>query len=168
MKILVVSDIHRDKKRLDAILNEHTDASLRISLGDSELSSRTLSDKDILAVKGNYPFDAGIGYDHVLTVSGRRWLLTHGHKYGVRNQLEELYAAMQDQTCEVALYGHTHRAAWTKRKGCLMINPGSISQSRDDKPESYLIVSGDAAQWVFSWYDARYHTLIDRIEHRVG
>lgn len=165
MKILIVSDIHRHKQRLDAILQEHTDTTLRISLGDSELTQRTLNERNILAVKGNYPFDAGVGYDHILSVAGSKWFLTHGHKHGVRHQLEDLLHVMQAENCDVALYGHTHRASWTRRADKLLINPGSISQSRDHKPESYVVVTGDESHWLFTWYDAQFHTLLDRIEY---
>ena len=68
MKIVVFSDAHGNKKAIERILDFNPDATHIISLGDSELRHNYLLDLNIIAVKGNYPLDGGIGYESILEI----------------------------------------------------------------------------------------------------
>ncbi len=160
MKMLVFSDVHRNKKRLEAILKHHEDVEYRISLGDSELKSSFLEQEDIIAIKGNYPFDSGFTYEHVMPVEKYKILLVHGHKYKVQNGLEKLYFRALEAEVDIAFYGHTHIAALDRVDQKLLINPGSVNKSRNHVPESYMIVEFRDDGVHFVWYNAHNHEIL--------
>ena len=59
-----------------------------------------------------------------------RILLTHGHRYGVKEDLQRLTYAALEQACAVALFGHTHEPFLAREQGVLLLNPGSLCQPR--------------------------------------
>ncbi len=165
MKLLVFSDVHKYKERLIALLNHYDDIDLTISLGDSELKRTFLESHDIVAIKGNYPFDAGFTEEHILTIDGYRVLLSHGHRYRVQNGIDKLYYRALEESIQVVFYGHTHIPSFDDVEGRLFINPGAVSKSRSLDQESYMIVKTSKAQWIFRWYNAMDHSLIREIRH---
>ncbi|MGM0436025.1 MAG: metallophosphoesterase family protein [Bacillota bacterium] len=157
MKVLVVSDVHGEKKRLEDILKTHEDADFVISLGDSELKQKFLQDKDIIAIKGNYPFDKGFAYEHIMTVDGISTLLVHGHRHKVRTGLSKLYHDMVSKNTTLALFGHTHQMTFEHCHGRFLLNPGSVAQSRGMETESYLTMNITNEAIFLTWHDARLH-----------
>ena len=69
-------------------------------------------------------------------------LCCHGHRYGVKSNLTRLAARAKELGCEVALYGHTHRAGAEEVDGVLCVNPGSAG-SYTEPSYCYLVVHGD-------------------------
>jgi predicted phosphodiesterase len=53
-------------------------------------------------------------------------LLTHGHKFGVKNDLTDLAFECKYQNVQYGFYGHTHIAKVDEIEGVTLINPGSI------------------------------------------
>ncbi len=157
MKALVVSDVHGQKKRLEGILDAHQDAELIISLGDSELKQKFLQDRDIIAIKGNYPLDKGFAYDHVMDIDGITTLLVHGHRHKVRSGLSKLYHYMVKKNASLALFGHTHQLTFEHCQGRFLINPGSVDASRGMETESYLTMQISKEAIALTWHDARLH-----------
>ncbi len=141
MKLLIFSDVHGLKERLIEILDKHKDADYKISLGDSELRRKFLQKNDIIAVKGNYPLDAGVGYEQTIDIKGIRWLLVHGHKNKVKSGYETLYYKILETEADVALHGHTHILHFDEVSGKYIINPGAINNARGNYDESYLIAT---------------------------
>ncbi len=138
MKVIVFSDVHGNQALLERIISFNPDADYFLSLGDSELSMDYLLDLDIIGVKGNYPRDAGVGYDHQITLNGLKILMTHGHKYGVQRSLKKLLKAGFDGDYDLILYGHTHIAKVDKVSNLTLINPGSVYRPRSKVNSSYL------------------------------
>lgn len=163
-RLIIFSDVHKQKARLDSILKEHKGASLFISLGDSELKSRYLEDNDIIAIKGNYPFDAGFTYEHEMRIENKKFLFVHGHKYGVRHGIEKLYERMLESNIDFAFYGHTHVAAFDTVDNRYLINPGAVYKSRSEISDSYIYLEIDEALVTIKWLDAENHTLIEHKE----
>ena len=108
MKVVVFSDAHGNKQAIKRIIEFNPDADYVISLGDSECRHSFLLNLDIIAIKGNYPRDGGVSYESILEIEGKRLFLTHGHKFGVVNDLEKLLAKGKRIGADVLLYGHTH------------------------------------------------------------
>ncbi|MFH5882108.1 MAG: metallophosphoesterase family protein [Candidatus Izemoplasmataceae bacterium] len=167
MKILVVSDVHKEKERLEAILRENKNVEYIISLGDSELKSSFLEKHDIIAIKGNYPFDAGFTYEHEMVINQTKFLLVHGHKYNIRSGIETLYERMLETDVDVALYGHTHVAAFDVVEKRVLANPGSVYKSKGDLTESYLTIDIEPEYCLFKWLDARQHSVISEKEMKL-
>lgn len=151
MKVVVFSDAHGCKIIIERIISFNPDANYFISLGDSELPLDFLMDLDIIAIKGNYPWDAGFGYESVLEIEGKKLFLTHGHKYGVHKSLMKLLNHTLSNEYDIALYGHTHVARVDKVNDLLMMNPGSIKSPRSKMVPSYLIlnITKDSIDYVF-------------------
>ena len=67
-------------------------------------------------------------------------LLTHGHMQHVNYRLDNLYYKAMEENCKAVFFGHTHKALVTEEDGIYLVNPGSLSQPRDDSDGSYAIV----------------------------
>ncbi|MFP4286646.1 MAG: metallophosphoesterase family protein [Candidatus Izemoplasmataceae bacterium] len=163
-RLIIFSDVHKQKNRLEAILKEHMDATLFISLGDTELKSSFLEQHDIIAIKGNYPFDAGFTYEHEMTIENKKFLFVHGHKYGIRHGIEKLYERMLESNIDFAFYGHTHVAAFDTVENRYLINPGAVYKSRSEINDSYIVFEIDKDHIEIKWLDAINHTLIEHKE----
>ena len=151
MKVVVFSDAHGSRILVERILSFNPDADYFISLGDSELPLDFLMDLDIIAIKGNYPRDAGLAYESKLVIEGKKLYLTHGHKYGVHKSLMKLLKYVLSQDFDIVLYGHTHIARADKVNDMLIMNPGSIKSPRSKTLPSYLIlnITKDSIDYVF-------------------
>jgi len=141
MKVVVFSDAHGSKRTIKQVLKFNPDAAYIISLGDTELRHNYLLDLNIIAIKGNYPFDGGIGYESILEIEGKRIFITHGHKYGVRRDIRELVQKADETGVDVVLFGHTHIPFIDRLNGVYYLNPGSIVSPRSDNEPSYLILN---------------------------
>lgn len=151
MKVVVFSDAHGNKTIIERIMSFNPDADYVVSLGDSELSIDFLMDLDIIAIKGNYPRDAGFVFERTVVVGNKVLFLTHGHKYGVHKSLKKLLQHALQIECDIALYGHTHVARVDKVNKLLLINPGSIKNPRSKTVSSYLIlnITDDSVEYIF-------------------
>ena len=151
MKVVVFSDAHGRKIIVERILSFNPDADYVISLGDSELPLDFLMDLNIIAIKGNYPRDAGFAYESSLEIEGKKLFLTHGHKFGVHKTLLKLIKHTLILGSNIVLYGHTHIARVDKVNDMLVINPGSIKSSRSEKSPSYVIleITEDSVDYTF-------------------
>lgn len=147
MRLIVLSDSHRNYDALRRVFCRHMDADLFIHLGDGEeeldllltqfpdLSARTWH------VKGNCDYDSmslpvlTLGLEH-----SHRLIATHGHNYGVNSSLEHLKALARQNDADLALFGHTHVRCARYEDGLYLLNPGSVSCPRDGMPPSYGIV----------------------------
>ncbi|MHC0552248.1 metallophosphoesterase family protein [Salinicoccus sp. CNSTN-B1] len=68
---------------------------------------------------------------------------THGHYYGIKKDRGKLASRAREYDASYALYGHSHIAKAEKINGVYCINPGSISLSKGEMPESYAVLDTD-------------------------
>ena len=64
-------------------------------------------------------------------------MLTHGHHWSVKCDLDELKLGANEKEARIALYGHTHIAYTGYEDGLYIMNPGSISCPKDTSSPSY-------------------------------
>jgi hypothetical protein len=58
--------------------------------------------------------------------------LTHGHLYNVSPwHIDSLVYAAEEQGATLALFGHTHKAAWTELGGVTLVNPGTAGSGAE-------------------------------------
>ena len=129
MKILVCSDSHGMAHNLkDAYEKERPDGIF--FLGDG------LRDADILdlpplvffaGVKGNCD-KVQEDDERCFYMENKKLLLTHGHKYHVKQGLWKLDLRAREKEADIVFYGHTHHRLETDIEGRLYICPGTISQ----------------------------------------
>lgn len=155
MRVLVISDNHRERNILTEVYDTvQPDAA--IHLGDSEFPYNDQEMEKFLRVTGNTDKDGDYPTEGLLEETGMFY--THGHLHGIKSDREALADRAVEVGAKFALYGHSHVAKIEKLKGIYAINPGSITSSRNEYPESYLVIDTDTN--IASYY-SRKHKLMD-------
>ena len=143
MKIIVVSDTHRNFNVLDDIVKSNNDADMLIHLGDGENEfddiSRLYPQFPMVYVGGNCDYDTH-KLSHVVTAGGLKIFCCHGHTYRVHDGVEYLVGAAYMNSCSVALYGHTHLHFTKQVGGVFVMNPGSPGEPRGGNQPTYGIL----------------------------
>jgi len=148
LKLIVISDTHGEKSWVQKAVEENCDAGIIIHCGDfaSDLEIVSAMPIEAISVAGNVldlrraqlmPDDRM--EERILVYEGVRILLTHGHRYDVKNTLNKLYYRAQEAQADLVLFGHTHAALNLAHGGITFLNPGSPARPRGGKP-SYGIV----------------------------
>jgi len=150
MKILVVSDTHGDTKPLKALLDSCAhQVQMTIHLGDCKndlMDMQNYPNLAKVAIDGNVDF--GEESVKVLTLEGRRVLLLHGHKHGVKSGMDRLVYFAKENEADVCLFGHTHFQTMFTQDDILFMNPGSLVEPRGGSQAGYGFLE-ISAQGVF-------------------
>lgn len=130
MKILVLSDSHGEFRYMEkAVFDETPDYIFH--LGDKIRDSEKLQEKfcriPFISVPGNCDLGCIEQPIRIEEISGIRFLITHGHIHGVKMGMLRFSMAAREAQVQVALYGHTHVAAYEQLDGIHFLNPGAIS-----------------------------------------
>ena len=116
MKILVVSDTHRNFNVLKQIVNNNEDSDLIIHLGDGENEARDIQNMypqiPCVYVQGNCDYGTHHLYE-VVTACGYKIFCCHGHTYDVHSGLHELAAAAKAE--RTTKEKENHRLLWRKQ-----------------------------------------------------
>lgn len=143
MKIGVISDTHGDVNKAKEAIAHMGEIQLLIHLGDHYDDGMKLKEKlhvPLVAIKGNCDSDPGAEAEIVKEIGSHKFLLVHGHQYGVKVDLNRLYYRAMELGCDVALYGHTHVPISITYGNLLILNPGSPSLPRGGSKASYGLV----------------------------
>ncbi len=148
MKILVVSDTHRNFNALKAVTEKCPDFDTLIHLGDGEKEFEDISalfpEKGMIYVKGNCDYGQHEQV-HIAKFGSVRIFCSHGHTFGVKYGLQEYAAAAKENRCNVALYGHTHICRTEFVDGVFMMNPGSPCEPRGGNPPTFGVINVEPA-----------------------
>lgn len=146
-KIVILSDTHSNLKAVNSVkpIAIESDYVLHAGDGVKDLSIFSDCNATVLGVDGNC--DAGYLCitERVIEIESRRIFLTHGHLYGVKRNCDELIKRAKELNCDIAIYGHTHKAIIQEKDGLLIINPGSLSRLNIDKSICYLVIDNSKA-----------------------
>ena len=144
MRIVVISDSHKNTRVIDKILDSQPDAKAVFFLGDNITDIEDFEfmypDKRFFAVAGNCDYFSTASSVELVTVSGVKILYTHGHTLGVKYGLERLKEVAKQRECQIALYGHTHVSQILYEDGLHIVNPGSCSEPRDGIVRTYAVI----------------------------
>lgn len=154
MKILIVSDSHRDNDALRYAIGQEQPFDLLIHAGDVEGDLDTIlppryRDYRVVCVRGNCDWGSLCPDSELIPVAGDTWhrsiYVTHGHRYNVRYEDDLLLDAARQQLADIVVYGHTHvPACYETADGLLVINPGSVSEPRQaSRQPSYAVLTID-------------------------
>ena len=127
---VILSDSHGRYKNVQKIAPLFSENDYIVHLGDGSSDMRPYLSQypeKLFVMKGNCDFSYGME-ETVIEAEGLSVLCCHGHRYGVKRGLETLAARAKELNCEIALYGHTHRAGIETVDGVLCINPGSVGE----------------------------------------
>ncbi len=139
MQFLIFSDSHGRPEKLKEALSRTHRCDGVFFLGDGVKDLAYCDIECLYAVSGNcdyFSFDRDEFPDkRVVTVGGKRILMTHGHKYGVKSGLGSLIYAAIEEDADIVLFGHTHERLDMRvtqdtvpslKKPVYFFNPGSI------------------------------------------
>lgn len=133
MRILVVSDTHRDSASLHEAIERQKKAEVIIHLGDGEEEMNDMKyvfpKKSILQVRGNCDWCSMLPVVGEITLEGKKIFYTHGYTYEVKYGLYTIYQAARDRHADILLFGHTHQAMTDYCDGLYVMNPGSLCGS---------------------------------------
>lgn len=144
-KIVIISDIHNNIIFLNKIKLIMAENDYVIFLGDGISNIYSLKKElgnKLIMVKGNCDFFSQIDEEIIINIEGYKFFITHGHKYGVKTNLDKLTQKAAEINADIILFGDTHTALIQNINGRLYVNPGSIGYPRIGNPSyAYMILA---------------------------
>ncbi|MFA9378003.1 MAG: metallophosphoesterase [Lachnotalea sp.] len=148
MKILIVSDTHRQNKNLFEVINKVGPLDLLIHLGDAEGSEELIAKAagcQVEMIAGNNDFFSDLDREKEIQIGKYRVLLTHGHFYYVSVGTESIKTEAISRQFDIVMFGHTHRPLLEIEENIIVLNPGSLSYPRQDgRIPTYAIMDTDS------------------------
>ena len=136
MLIAVISDTHRIDKYTKLAIKAAEGADMIIHLGDNvedvELIEKNFKG-EVYAVSGNCDYSNKYPKERIIDVEGKKIFFTHGHVYGVKSGINNIYYRGRELEADVVLFGHTHMAGIERTESLTLMNPGSVSLPRLSK-----------------------------------
>lgn len=133
MRIAVISDTHGVSKYIK-IANEYIkNSDILIHLGDNiEDVSRIVEGfkGEVYSVRGNCDYNSKYPSEQIIDICGKKIFITHGHNYGVKSSLNNIYYKGKEISADIVLFGHTHEGLVLEEDNIIFMNPGSISLPR--------------------------------------
>ena len=150
MKILIISDSHGKRERLDKVLEKAGNVDMLIHLGDVGADVEYLRKRagcETHIIKGNNDYNVDVPKEEILQIGKYKVWLTHGHKYYVNWGLERI---AQEAACigmDIVMFGHIHIPVIEYHGNVTLVNPGSISLPRqENRKGSYIFMEVDQEQ----------------------
>lgn len=135
MRILVLSDSHKNRLNLFSAIEAEPTAEVVYFLGDGyadfEEAQNIYGDKKaFIGVRGNCDLYCNLPEKDVRTLEGKKILATHGHNEYVKYGLSKLEQDALFEKYDIALFGHTHMPEHKNSTdyGVHLFNPGSIRE----------------------------------------
>lgn len=134
IRLLILSDAHRDYLSLASAIRLHPEADAVFFLGDGEddfytnTVSKELVNKKVTAVCGNCDLYSTLPKEELVLLGGKRIFALHGHTRQVKYGLQMLEEAAKAKQADLVLYGHTHIPKVDYIDGIYYLCPGSIRQ----------------------------------------
>ncbi len=154
MRVGLLSDTHRSLENAYKAIEKMGSIDLLIHAGDHYKDALTIASQlevPVHAVMGNCDAIGDGPQEKLLEIEGLSIFITHGHRYQVKNSLNNLYYRALELNARVAVYGHTHIAHIQKiepdephGQEIFLINPGSIAEPRWGDKVSYGIIEIDS------------------------
>lgn len=149
MKILMVSDTHRDVTRFAELTDRVGTVDMVFHMGDSErdcVELEAFCTCPLYIVKGNCDFRVNHPREELVEAGSHRFWLTHGHTSQVKYGISMLREGALARNADVVCFGHTHEPYINCHDGIWMVNPGSLCQPRQyDRKPTYILAEVDAA-----------------------
>ena len=147
MKVLIVSDTHGRDKYLFQTIQKVKPIDLMIHLGDfggTEEYIKSLVNCPIEMISGNNDMFNGLPKEKVIMIGNYTVYLTHGHRYGVYYNTNQIKEAAKIRQANIVMFGHTHVPMIDLKDDIWAINPGSMALPRQrDRIPTYIIMDID-------------------------
>lgn len=131
MRIAVVSDSHGGMFHLERFVHfckaEKIDQVCHLGdVVEDALYLRKNLDIPVALVAGNCDFYSREAREVSFSLCGKRFLLVHGDKFGVKYGYDRLSYYAEEAKADCTLFGHTHRAFAGYVGNALLVNPGAL------------------------------------------
>ncbi len=147
MRVLIVSDTHRDNDNYFKLIEKLKDIDMVVHCGDAEGSEYAISEAagcETHIVMGNNDFFSDLPREIETEIGGYRVLITHGHTYCVSMGSERIKEEAILRGFDIVMFGHTHKPLVEIDDDVIALNPGSLSYPRQDgRKPSYMIMEID-------------------------
>ena len=144
MKVLIVSDTHRNEDNLIKALEKEANLDLLIHCGDvegAEYEIEHYAGCKTLFVAGNNDYFSRLSRELETQIEELRVWVTHGHNYYVNANPEYIKKEAKARKMDVVMYGHTHRPVIEQTKDLIVINQGSLTYPRQEgRRPSYAVL----------------------------
>lgn len=149
MRILVVSDTHRNNANYLKVIERTGPLDMVIHCGDVEGSELVISEAagcPVEMVQGNNDFFSRLPKEKEFMIGQYKVWLTHGHNYYIAMNSEMIKREARDREADIVMCGHTHKPVVDIGSDLTLINPGSISYPRQgNRKPSYILMEIDNA-----------------------
>ena len=147
MKILIVSDTHRNNANFMKVVEKTGPLDMVVHCGDVEGSELLISKAagcPVEMVQGNNDFFSNLPREKEFMLGQYKVWLTHGHNYYIAMNSEVIKQEAREREIDIVMCGHTHKPVIDIGSDLTLINPGSISYPRqgNHKP-SYILMEID-------------------------
>ncbi|MCC5910164.1 MAG: metallophosphoesterase [Clostridiaceae bacterium] len=145
MKVAILGDSHGQRCNIDIAMKQiEGKVDVVIHTGDIyadiEYMRNTYNIK-IIGVKGNCDFHEDAADKLLEVIDGKRFFVTHGHKYNVKNNLNNIFYKGKEVNADIIVFGHSHIPYYSKEENVVLLNPGSISLPRGGSKKGYGVVT---------------------------
>lgn len=147
MRILIVSDTHRENKNYFTVLEKLKPLDMIIHCGDVEGAEYALTrsvECPVMMVAGNNDYFNSLPRELEFNIGKYKVLLVHGHNYYVYMGPEMLKEEARSRGVDIVMFGHTHKPYLNVENDLVTLNPGSLSYPRQDgRKPSYMLMELD-------------------------
>lgn len=145
MKIMIVSDTHRDSSNFMKALDRERPIDMLIHCGDIEGDEYLFyraCEGPVNMVAGNNDYYSDLPGNLVVSIGRYKALITHGHRYKVALGAQMLLSEARERGVDIVMHGHTHRPGVTAEGGVTIVSPGSLTYPRQEgRQPSYIIMT---------------------------
>ena len=149
MKILIVSDTHRNNANYLKVVDKTGPLDVVIHCGDVEGSEVLISKAPgcpVEMVQGNNDFFSELPREKEFMLGQYKVRLTHGHNYYIAMNSEVIKQEAREREVDIVMCGHTHKPVVDIGNDLTLIKAGSISYPRqENRRPSYIIMEIDHA-----------------------
>lgn len=141
MRIAVVGDTHGKIQGIEKELRR-LKPKILIFTGDYYQDGDQIAQDlklTLYGVTGNCDYHNRGLRERLEEIEGKRFLIVHGHQYGVKRNLNRLYYRGLELEADIILFGHTHISCCRQVEGVWLLNPGSPVYPRGERG-SYALV----------------------------
>ena len=144
MRILIISDTHRQNSNYLKVVDQVSPVDMVIHCGDVEGSEYLIEEVagcPVEMVAGNNDIFSDLPREKEFQIGSYKVWLTHGHNYYVAMGNEVLKEEAISRGVDIVMYGHTHKPVVDIGKQVTAINPGSLTYPRQvGKRPSYILM----------------------------
>lgn len=156
MKMMLISDNHGRWKQVYNIVKEvRPTVDYIFHLGDSEFEHDD-SIWEIIdgVVQGNMDSTHHYPMEQIIETPEGKVCLVHGHHQGVNRSNSAVIDLAKERGAKFVFHGHTHQLKSEMVDDILLVNPGSLNNSRGIHPyRTYAIVNVTKDKYEVSFYD---------------